>query len=65
MRRCPAIAGAIESAMFGVSVSSALRFEEEVDADETQKACITEGLRVNAITTIRPVRAVPNETFRY
>lgn len=39
-----AIAGTVEIAMFGVSVSSALRFEE-VDADEKQRACITKGLR--------------------
>ncbi|KAL9131133.1 MAG: hypothetical protein Q9175_006847 [Cornicularia normoerica] len=29
------------------------------------RACITEGLRVNAIATSRSVRAAPNETLRY
>lgn len=37
----------------------------KVDADEKQRACMTEGLRVNAIATSRSVRAAPNETLRY
>lgn len=36
-----------------------------MNADEKQRACITEGLRVNAIATSRSVRAAPNETLRY
>lgn len=36
-----------------------------MDADEKQRACITEGLRVNAIATSRSVRAAPNETLHY
>ena len=36
-----------------------------MDANKNQRACITEGLRVNAIATSRSVRAAPNETLRY
>ena len=36
-----------------------------MNADETQRACITEGLRINAIATSRSVRAAPNETLHY
>ena len=36
-----------------------------VNFDQNQRACITEGLRVNAVATSRLVRAAPNETLRY
>lgn len=38
---------------------------EGMNADEKQRSCITEGLRVNAVATSRLVRAAPNETLRY
>lgn len=60
------MAGVGEFAVFSESgSSSALGFEKGETADEKQRACITEGLRVNAVTTSRLVRAAPNETLRY
>ena len=55
----------LENLPFLVSPPPELPSEARVDANQNQRACITEGLRVNAVATSRSVRVAPNETLRY
>ena len=59
------MAGIGEFALSGESACLALHYQDDVYSDQKQRACITEGLRINAIATSRSVRAAPHETLRY